>query len=144
MNDYHKAPGFEPIPCLKSEAGACWICERLDRDGPRYDPGFRRLFCPDEFPGQVEALALAGPRGPGLRARLRGFLRSLWREGAQVAAGGAPFSAEAASTARLAICRNCDYFEPGPVRCLYCGCFLRVKVRMPREACPIGRWGPDD
>jgi hypothetical protein len=42
------------------------------------------------------------------------------------------------SRRRLDICLGCDKWTGGT--CSICGCFTRLKVRLPEEACPIGKW----
>ena len=42
------------------------------------------------------------------------------------------------SERRLAICKGCDQWDGS--RCRQCGCFTGLKVRLPDEACPIGKW----
>ncbi len=42
------------------------------------------------------------------------------------------------SERRLAICKGCDQWDGS--RCRQCGCFTGLKVRLPAEACPIGKW----
>ncbi len=39
---------------------------------------------------------------------------------------------------RLQVCRGCEYHTG--LRCRVCGCFTTVKVRLPHEACPLGKW----
>lgn len=45
------------------------------------------------------------------------------------------------SNRRLAICQTCEHWKKG--RCEKCGCFTRLKVRLPSEACPIGKWAAE-
>jgi len=42
------------------------------------------------------------------------------------------------SERRLSICRGCEHFNG--TRCLKCGCFSALKVRLATEHCPIGKW----
>lgn len=42
------------------------------------------------------------------------------------------------SDRRLAICKGCDQWHKD--RCKKCGCFTGLKVRLPAERCPIGKW----
>jgi tetratricopeptide (TPR) repeat protein len=39
---------------------------------------------------------------------------------------------------RLEVCDACEHHTG--VRCRLCGCYTRVKTRLPYEACPIGKW----
>jgi hypothetical protein len=48
---------------------------------------------------------------------------------------------------RLAICRGCEQFDPGPARCRICGCWTNQKLGLATEQCPLepprwGRWEP--
>jgi hypothetical protein len=45
------------------------------------------------------------------------------------------------SERRLAICKGCDQWDGS--RCNQCGCFTGLKVRLPAEACPIGKWSAE-
>lgn len=45
------------------------------------------------------------------------------------------------SERRLAICKTCDQWDGS--RCKQCGCFTALKVRLPAEACPIGKWSAE-
>ena len=42
------------------------------------------------------------------------------------------------SERRLAICKGCDQWHKD--RCRQCGCFTGLKVRLPAERCPMGKW----
>jgi hypothetical protein len=39
---------------------------------------------------------------------------------------------------RRAICNGCEFLKDS--RCLKCGCFYEVKIRLATETCPIGLW----
>lgn len=41
---------------------------------------------------------------------------------------------------RWRICRACSSLTPAG-RCNKCGCFMRLKARLPAATCPLGRWG---
>jgi hypothetical protein len=41
---------------------------------------------------------------------------------------------------RLSICKDCEFFQKSPMRCLKCGCFLNLKTRLKSEHCPIAKW----
>lgn len=45
---------------------------------------------------------------------------------------------------RMEICEACDQFDPSGKRCRKCGCFMALKTAMRSQACPIGKWGPQD
>lgn len=43
---------------------------------------------------------------------------------------------------RAAICNACpELFKP-TWTCKKCGCFMKIKVRVPGVECPLGKWGP--
>lgn len=42
------------------------------------------------------------------------------------------------ATERLNICIPCEHRKF--VTCAKCGCVLQAKVRLPEEACPVGKW----
>ena len=42
------------------------------------------------------------------------------------------------SKARLEVCRGCDQWTG--TSCKQCGCFTKLKVKMPEEKCPLGKW----
>ncbi len=42
------------------------------------------------------------------------------------------------SQARLAVCRECEEWTGRT--CKVCGCFTTLKVRIPKEKCPKGKW----
>lgn len=38
------------------------------------------------------------------------------------------------------VCKICPEFKPSTGQCKQCGCFMRAKVLLPMQACPIGKW----
>jgi len=42
------------------------------------------------------------------------------------------------SKARLAVCQGCDKWTG--TSCKVCGCFVNLKVKIPEEKCPEGKW----
>lgn len=42
------------------------------------------------------------------------------------------------SKARLAVCHKCDKWTGSS--CKVCGCYVNLKVKIPEEKCPIGKW----
>jgi len=44
---------------------------------------------------------------------------------------------------RMDICIECPRFDPGPIRCAECGCFLEVKGRSAAMCCPLYKWPGD-
>jgi hypothetical protein len=43
---------------------------------------------------------------------------------------------------RLEVCKGCEHWTGS--KCKKCGCFTGLKVRLPNEACPIGKWGKEE
>ena len=44
------------------------------------------------------------------------------------------------SDQRMAICRQCDKFDPKSSQCSECGCFMEYKTLLPYVDCPLGKW----
>lgn len=42
---------------------------------------------------------------------------------------------------RLSVCGGCEKWTGKT--CTVCGCFTALKVRLPEEACPIGKWSAE-
>jgi hypothetical protein len=43
---------------------------------------------------------------------------------------------------RFNICKGCDHFVKLTKQCIKCGCFMAAKTKLPKAACPVGKWGP--
>lgn len=43
---------------------------------------------------------------------------------------------------RLEVCKGCEHWTGS--KCRKCGCFTSLKVRLPSEACPIGKWAKEE
>lgn len=43
---------------------------------------------------------------------------------------------------RFSICESCEFLYKPTANCKKCGCFMRIKTWMPRQRCPIKKWGP--
>lgn len=41
---------------------------------------------------------------------------------------------------RLQVCRACQWYDSLWIRCRHCGCFLKAKVKLKNQKCPIGKW----
>lgn len=56
-------------------------------------------------------------------------------------------STDALFESRLGICKGCEQYNgqafEGGGQCKACGCPLQKKLRIKRDACPLGKWGPD-
>jgi len=42
--------------------------------------------------------------------------------------------------ARLAICEECEFFIHQTSQCKKCMCFMKLKTRFLKTACPIDKW----
>jgi hypothetical protein len=46
---------------------------------------------------------------------------------------------------RTQTCVSCDKFALMPIskamKCIECGCFIRMKVALTNAECPLGKWG---
>lgn len=61
-----------------------------------------------------------------------------YAEGAVKAIKAMTLSETEESKARLAVCHGCDKWTG--TSCKVCGCFVNLKVKMPEEKCPEGKW----
>ena len=41
---------------------------------------------------------------------------------------------------KMKICLQCDEFRKSTKQCKICNCFMPVKVRLPGQKCPEGKW----
>jgi hypothetical protein len=41
---------------------------------------------------------------------------------------------------RMDICRSCEFFRVRTETCRKCGCFMKLKTKLERANCPIGKW----
>jgi hypothetical protein len=41
---------------------------------------------------------------------------------------------------RLSICESCDQYDSVHKRCKRCGCFMKLKTKIPSATCPLGLW----
>lgn len=41
---------------------------------------------------------------------------------------------------RLNICRQCPHFYAKLQKCTKCGCFMKLKTRLEKAHCPVGKW----
>jgi hypothetical protein len=58
--------------------------------------------------------------------------------GAMKAAKAATLPETPESQARLEVCKGCDQWTGKS--CKVCGCFVSLKVKIPEEKCPLGKW----
>jgi hypothetical protein len=53
---------------------------------------------------------------------------------------GSPRSPEELAASRLEICKGCEWFRQNAETCRKCGCFMKLKTKLEKAACPIGKW----
>lgn len=71
---------------------------------------------------------------PGVFQMASTFTQSM----AKFAAGGFQTTRDDMQKARLETCQTCAHRQHN--RCVLCGCIISLKVKMPHEHCPIGKW----
>ena len=50
------------------------------------------------------------------------------------------FASDSQRLERLSICEDCDTYKASTRQCKECGCFMKVKTRIPSSQCPLGKW----
>jgi hypothetical protein len=50
------------------------------------------------------------------------------------------FVDSASQKARFEICRTCPEFLAITTQCKKCGCFMKLKTKLEKATCPIGKW----
>jgi hypothetical protein len=40
----------------------------------------------------------------------------------------------------LEICRGCEFFRKSNQTCKKCGCFMKLKTKLEKAKCPVGKW----
>jgi hypothetical protein len=41
---------------------------------------------------------------------------------------------------RLKICSECPAFRKASQTCRKCGCFMKLKTKLEKAVCPVGKW----
>jgi len=59
---------------------------------------------------------------------------------ARAALNQRPSVSDKEAAMRLRQCLHCDLFIKEQGRCSRCGCFMRFKIRMRSQSCPLGKW----
>jgi len=49
-------------------------------------------------------------------------------------------SDSAVAEGRMDICRSCEFFNHRVQQCTKCGCFMKLKTKLDRAHCPVGKW----
>jgi len=105
------------------------ICELVDPEHRDYAPEYVAVL-PDwmEYPTALE--------------RLRGLARAVWDLGVRLIRGRPGFVSRGEFRRRLDLCGGCQYFDARGKRCMKCGCYAALKLRLAGESCPLEppRW----
>tara|TARA_Y100000817_G_scaffold293553_1_gene266624 strand:+ start:4023 stop:4382 length:360 start_codon:yes stop_codon:yes gene_type:complete len=98
-----------------------------------------RAFTQDRVPeeDQINEEDLCLPSKIEMASNL---LRSIKNAGKKILKGEKLSADSIVSEKRLEICNQCPKFIKEQGRCSLCGCFLKAKVRIVSETCPIGKW----
>lgn len=118
--------------CLAQRSRNRRYCELVDPASPHYRPAYVPLL----------AAAPESPAIPGLIERAVSFAGAVVEHVATGMHRATPEQVEA----RLAICRECEFYDAERVRCRKCGCGLAGdllgKATWAEQSCPVGKWGP--
>ena len=68
--------------------------------------------------------------------QVKGFLKSIFLN---IKSGFKKVS-QAEYEERKSICHACPFFNMAQMRCMDCGCYIKVKARLKVEECPQGYW----
>lgn len=117
-----------PVPpdkrCIR-ECGEryAWSCARAAEGEPHWLASIVRrseVGCPE----------------PGLIQKAVNFAGAV----AEHVAGGMKLADPETVQKRLAICRECEWFDAERATCKQCGCLMSVKAEWAEQSCPIGKW----
>ena len=53
---------------------------------------------------------------------------------------GSTRSSEEIAAERFEICQQCPQLRPATHQCRICNCFMHLKVKIEKAACPLGHW----
>lgn len=65
------------------------------------------------------------------------------RAAARWAANGFRMASDETQSSRRSICNSCEHRDAKRDRCNICKCFLVLKLKSPKERCPISRWAEE-
>ena len=97
-----------------------------------------RVFSQDRIPEEEmpkEELSL-----PSKGEMASNLLKSLKKAGKSFFKGEKLAASSAIAEKRITICNECPKFMKDSARCSLCGCFLKAKIKIASETCPIGKW----
>jgi hypothetical protein len=50
------------------------------------------------------------------------------------------WASEDVATSRFDICKACPELTPITDQCKKCGCFMKIKTKLEKASCPLGKW----
>lgn len=77
---------------------------------------------------------------PPLVQQMRNAIGAVSRLGGAIVHGNQVKATEEEVAKRQAICDGCEYYAKDSQRCQKCGCFLKIKIKLETEHCPIQKW----
>lgn len=92
---------------------------------------------------QVNNPSPALPPAPVKASAYPSLTQQAWNAGkavAAVATSGFAVVSQEEQARRLAICHECEFYDPQQIRCRKCACRLNLKTRLEAWHCPIDKW----
>jgi uncharacterized paraquat-inducible protein A len=77
---------------------------------------------------------------PSAPQMAKNLAQSISNNIASVAAGNPLTVTSESAQQRLAICKQCEFFDEAQDRCKRCGCKMAIKTYLKAEKCPVGKW----
>jgi hypothetical protein len=77
---------------------------------------------------------------PPLFQQMKNFGGAMTRLGGAIVQGNQVKATDEEVAKRQAICNDCEYYAKDSQRCQKCGCFLKIKIKLETEHCPIQKW----
>ncbi len=98
-----------------------------------------RVFTQDRVPEEkkIKEEELSLPSKGEMASNL---LKSIKKAGKSFLKGEKLAASSAIAEKRITICNECPKFMKDSARCSLCGCFLKAKIKIASETCPIGKW----
>lgn len=93
--------------------------------------------CHDSEPPKQETTAV---HFPSLFQQASGFINTAKDVVGGAMAGEGVKVSEKVYNKRMEMCMSCDYLEKQQLRCIKCGCFMKVKSAFKKSYCPVGKW----
>ena len=93
--------------------------------------------CHDAPPPKVETVAV---HFPSFFQQASGFISSAKDVVGGAMTGDGVKVSEEVYKQRMDTCMSCDYLEKQSIRCMKCGCYMKVKSAFKKTSCPMGKW----